>query len=414
MQDPFRKWARIALLNLVLVAFAGIILRYKILFPLPQVAHKDLLHGHSHFAFTGWVSLALFTTLCRLLSAQQPDVQNRYSGLLLLLYLSALGMLFSFPFGGYRFISILFSSLSILISYILSLYCWTALNRSRINRQLQNWFKAGLAFNALSSLGAFALAWQMASHKGTTETLIGSVYFFLHFQYNGWFLFTIGGLVFHTLSQMGIPLSKRQIQVPFLLFLLSAVPGYLLSALWMNLPAFLHLLAAAAVIVQLLAIFFMFQLLWQFRTMILSKLEQPERILWTLSSLAFLLKCLMQSVSVIPRLSYLAFGFRPIVIGYLHLVLLGVVTLFLLGYLIREQLLEGRGKWAGTGIILFIAGLLFNEAVLMLQGIFAVAETGFAPANALLLAAALIMWTGLFCLLFSQYKARQEYPFSVS
>ncbi len=413
MQDPFRKWARIALFNLVLVALVGIILRYKILFPLPQVAHKDLLHGHSHFAFTGWVSLALFTALCRLISPD-PEALKRYSRLFLLLYLSALGMLFSFPFGGYRFISILFSTLSICISYVLCYYCWKDLSVSRVSKEQQYWFKAGLAFNAFSSLGAFFLAWQMATHHGTTETLIGSVYFFLHFQYNGWFLFTIGGLVFHTLQELGIPLSGQQVRRIFFLFLFSAIPGYLLSALWMNLPAILHLLAALAVFLQLTAIVYLFHLLWQHRKKIIAGLQQPVRLLWTLSSLAFLLKCLMQSVSVIPKLSYLAFGFRPIVIGYLHLVLLGVVTLFLLGYLIREKLVSGTGKQAQWGIGVFIGGLLLNETVLMVQGIFAIAENGFSPANTLLLAAALIMWSGITLLLLAQRKRGKEKAISLT
>ena len=41
-------------------------------------------------------------------------------------------------------------------------------------------------------------------------------------------------------------------------------------------------------------------------------------------------KFLLQLGSTIPALSQLGFGFRPIVIAYLHLVLLAVISLFLL------------------------------------------------------------------------------------
>ena len=45
--------------NLAIVALLGVIMRYKILYPLPFVDQKKFLHAHSHFAFSGWVTLAL-------------------------------------------------------------------------------------------------------------------------------------------------------------------------------------------------------------------------------------------------------------------------------------------------------------------------------------------------------------------
>ena len=48
---------------------------------------------------------------------------------------------------------------------------------------------------------------------------------------------------------------------------------------------------------------------------------------------ALSIKFLLQLGSTIPAISQLAFGFRPIVIAYLHLVLLAIITLFLLFYI---------------------------------------------------------------------------------
>ena len=67
------------------------------------------------------------------------------------------------------------------------------------------------------------------------------------------------------------------------------------------------------------------------------RIIKPARIILTLSFLALTIKFMLQSGSVIPSLSTLAFGFRPIVIGYLHLVLLGFTTLFLLGSMLEDQ-----------------------------------------------------------------------------
>ena len=51
--STFRHWARLTVFNLLLVAGAGLLLRIKIIFPLPVVDHKNLLHGHSHLHLAG-------------------------------------------------------------------------------------------------------------------------------------------------------------------------------------------------------------------------------------------------------------------------------------------------------------------------------------------------------------------------
>ena len=61
----FSKWLRISLFNLMLVAFLGMILRYKILFSLPFLDQKHLLHAHSHFAFSGWVGIWRVAGTCQ-------------------------------------------------------------------------------------------------------------------------------------------------------------------------------------------------------------------------------------------------------------------------------------------------------------------------------------------------------------
>jgi hypothetical protein len=58
-----RLWIRIALINFCIVALAGVTLRYKINFPLPFINQKYLLRAHSHFAFDGWVAVALMALM---------------------------------------------------------------------------------------------------------------------------------------------------------------------------------------------------------------------------------------------------------------------------------------------------------------------------------------------------------------
>ncbi|MBK6785179.1 MAG: hypothetical protein IPG79_16570 [Saprospiraceae bacterium] len=81
-----------------------------------------------------------------------------------------------------------------------------------------------------------------------------------------------------------------------------------------------------------------------------------------------MIKILLQTGSIFPEISKLAFGFRSIVIAYLHLVLLAFTTLYLLGYLLWNGFISHH-KTAVLALIMFCGGVFANEFVLMIQGI---------------------------------------------
>jgi len=111
----------------------------------------------------------------------------------------------------------------------------------------------------------------------------------------------------------------------------------------------------------------------------------------------------LQLGSTIPFLSQLAYGFRPIVIAYLHLVLLGVITLFLIGFIIaNDYILAGRKTSAG--IFIFTVGIILNEVVLMIQGISNLNYTYIPNTNEALLLIGIIMFAGILLVNISQGK----------
>lgn len=118
------------------------------------------------------------------------------------------------------------------------------------------------------------------------------------------------------------------------------------------------------------------------------------RWLLLLSFIALSIKIFLQSGSVIPSMSTLAFGFRPIIIGYLHLVLLGVISLFILGYVFTEKLLL-TNKIMMAGVYIFTAGIILNEIILMVQGTSAMFYVPVPNINEMLLSVTIIMFTGL-------------------
>jgi len=395
------KWAKLALFNFLILASVGLLLRYKILFPLPVVDHKHLMHGHSHFAFAGWVSLALYIAIIYLLQPNEIE-KKQFNRLLWIHQISSYGMLFTFPFMGYAAPSIAFSTLSILISYWFTFLVWRKIKNLTTISFEKKWLYAALICNIVSSAGTFALAYMMVNKILHQNWYFGAVYFYLHFQYNGWFLFTILGLLFVYLRKWMNALQIKRSNLFFQLLFITVIPAWFLSMLWMNVPTWMYYAAVAAAVVQLIAIYFFIQILFENRKSILPGLHPMTKWLWIFSGLSFLLKIIMQALSSVQELNKYAFGIRPIVIGFLHLVLLGFVSLFMLGHFFQYRLLFLNKQQAKKGIWIFITGVLLNEFILMLQGIAAINYSDIPYSNYMLLAAAFIMFSGLFLLLSGQ------------
>ncbi len=389
MKDFFRRWSQAAVINFMLVAVAGVILRYKILFHLPAVNHKNVLHAHSHFAFSGWVSLALCVSIVYVLYKYNNQLDLRkYTRLFYFSQIASFGMLLTFPFMGYAWPSISFSTLYIFFSYIFTWVAWKDLTVSAVPAIVQRWFKSALFLWVISSAGAFMLAYLMASKNSNQNLQIGSIYFFLHFQYNGWFLFAIGGLFFEKLLKTGLDITIHN--KAFYLLLIGVVPAFLLSALWMELGMPLYIIAVLSAAVQLIGLFYMGRFLP--KSIKLLEFTQPRitRWLWALSLAAVLLKFLFQALSTIPQLSHLAFGFRPIVIGFLHLILLGFVSLFIVGYLLEQNILFVSKTRLAAAALLAIAVVL-NETVLFFQGIGAMNYQAIPYTNEMLLGISVVL-----------------------
>ena len=402
MSRSLSRYLKIAFLNLLVVAFLGVLMRYKILYSLPFIDQKNLLHGHSHFAFSGWITQTLMVLLVAYLSkATGKDEFISYKKLLLANLITAYGMLIAFPIQGYGMVSIFFSTLSVFISYIFAFFFWKDLNKIENQNVAHYWFKAGLLLNVFSSIGTFGLAFMMANKIADQTWYLAAVYFYLHFQYNGWFFFTCMGLFYVILPTKIIATNK--LKRIFWLSALASVPAYFLSTLWMSLPLWVYILVVLASFVQVIAWIVFVRVLFTSRNIIITTISKEVKWLFGLSAVALTIKLLLQLSSTIPYLSQLAFGFRSIVIAYLHLVLLGVITIFLLGYIFTLNVLTVK-KTTVYGVIIFVIGVFLNELMLMLQGVASFSYTIIPYTNELLLSFALMMFSGIILLLVSQLR----------
>lgn len=397
----YNKWARFAVGNFVILALLGVLLRYKILFRLPFVEQKHLLHAHSHFAFAGWVSLALYIAVIYVLQPTEKKLRQ-FEWVLVAQQMSSFGMLFTFPFTGYDTGSIAFSTASIFVSYAFAWLAIQELMQQHVNSITRKFLVTGLLCNVVSSAGTFILAYLMATRNLQQDLYFGSVYFYLHFQYNGWFLFTIAGIFFAVLQKLTGHADPKLINRIFYLLLLALVPAWFLSLMWMRIPSWMYYLAVAGAIIQLPALWYLLLYVYRNSKHIHKQLNPVVKWFWLVAGTAFALKILMQGLSAIPQLNTYAFGLRSIVIGFLHLVLLCFVSVFIIGWLIKEKLLLLPNRSATAAAWIFAAGVLLNEVLLMLQGVMAMQSQPFPVANYFLLAAACIILTGLLVLALQQ------------
>ncbi|MDP4252858.1 MAG: hypothetical protein Q8938_02540 [Bacteroidota bacterium] len=402
----FRRWAVLCLLNFVLVSVLGMLLRIKIALPLPGVNYKYLLHAHSHFAFAGWISTALFTALLYVLSLSGFPIRRVYTYQFWLAQTASYGMLLSFPFEGYGPVSIIFSMLSLIFSWWFSWQFGKDVGRSGLPPSIKRWIRAALFFFVLSGAGPLLLAYIM-THKMVPPTLsFNSVYLFLHFQYNGWFSFAVLALFFFTAKYYQLPWDEKKGRIFFGLMAIACIPAYCLSLLWMDPPAWVFVIAAAAAGLQMAALLFFLSLLRDSWAHWSRLLPYQTKLFWGLSCLAFTIKLVLQALSVIPFLGRFAFGLRPVIIGYLHLVTLGFLSFYLIGYFIQEKMLHsGPSGWKkGWGI--FLTGVLLNETLLLLQALLAMYDRSLSFIPFLLLAVAAVIFSGLAIMLRDQRPTR--------
>ena len=392
MNTFLSKWLSISFLNLFLVAFLGLILRYKIAFYLPFLNQKYILHSHSHFAFSGWITQSLMVLLIYYLSSKIGEqVFEKYRPVLYANLICSYGMLISFIIQGYGLLSISFSTLSILVTSVFTIYFWADLKCIKKKATSILWFKAALVFGIISSIGALSLSYLMANKTTDQNWYLASIYFFLHFQYNGWFLFAVMGLLSDKLEFLIH--EQKKLNAIFYLFFFACIPAYFLSILWIPFNVIIYQILILAVILQLIAWAIMLNIFFKNSRAISKQFSSQGKSILILSAIAFTIKLLLQSGSIHPALTQLSYGFRPIIIGYLHLVLLGVTSIFIIGYIISFKLII-INKLVIKGTIVFVAGIIINELLLMTQGVSALSYIALPYINELLLVAALILFIG--------------------
>ncbi len=399
-------WLKISLLNLFLVALLGTFLRLKICIELPLI-QKNLLHSHSHFAFSGWITHTLIILMLYVVKNKiQLFSASKYIKLIITNLICAYGMLVSFIYQGYGAFSIGFSTISIFVFYVFA-FSFYKDTRSLKSEIYLRWFKAALLFGILSSFGTFFLAYTLTSQNINFDLYLASIYFYLHFQYNGWFLFACIGL-FLSLFKFNEELLKQSKRYYYLLFFATFIT-YVLSILWLNIPEIVYWITAGFALLQFLGWIKMQHFLKRYWKNELKDEPRLLRLILLFVAICVSLKFLLQFLLIIPELAEIVFGIRSIVIAFLHLVLLGIISLFLLYFIFgtHQKLLE-IGKYIHFALLFFVVAVFINELFLFMQVFFGFKKIVLIYINELLLFAALLLFTSSALLFLFALKKRKR------
>ncbi len=363
-----KRWIDLALLNLCTVAFLGMTLRSKILFSLPLINYNNLLQAHEHFAFGGWVTLALMVLMVYELLPESLYKKAGYQWLFGSIFLCSWCMLLNFSFSGLSSVANLFSTLFIVLTYFFSYIFLKDISKTAVSRTVRLLSVTGIVCMVLSSTGPFMLDYLFTSKSLNAILYRDALFTYLHLMYNGFFTLSVFALLFARLEPKITIGTKRNTYRFSVLLCLSILPSLFLSYLWHDADALLKAIALAGSLLLLLSfiwfIIFALPLIKIYRTM-----PSTLRYIGLLSMAAFMLKLILQSLTIFPAVGDAVFGDRPIIIGFLHLVFLAFVSLFTLAYLVQAGWLDIENKFTRIALAVFTLGVLLNEGFLMAQGL---------------------------------------------
>lgn len=347
----------------ILSALYGLLMRWNFAFPTKFIPYQNLLQSHSHVAFLGWGYLSVIGAIIYYFVLDDHKKSKVYKVTLTILLVVIPLMLISFPLGGYKVFSIVLLAVFGLTSYVLSFKILKDLQGNNTSAKL---IRYGIYYYLLSSLATWFLAFVIVT-KGKTDLYYNAVYFYLHFLYNGFFVFALFGLLFKIFENQQIVISEKLKQHFFLYLNLACIPAYALSVLWSNDVLLFNFVGFSASALQLLSLFFLIKIMIQAFSQI--NWNFTSKLLLKFAIISYSLKIISQILSAFPYIVEKSLALKPFfIIGYLHLFTLGFLSVFL--FLIVSEIgkINLQKRTSKVGILLFLVGVFITESLLFLQG----------------------------------------------
>ena len=360
----------LALGYFIIAALLGVLLRSFHSIEIP-VTYKFIIHTHSHIALLGWVYMGL-TTLLYKLFLKRKEVALKYRRIFWFTQFTLVGMLVTFPFQGYALFSIIFSTLFLFASYWFTGFFMKHIPASDKKTNSYKCVKFALWYMVLSSLGPWALGAIMNTLGATSIWYRLSIYFYLHFQYNGWMILGLLGVFIYVLERNDIEIPKVTFNRFFWWINLGIVLSFFLSTLWTKPHVFLYVIGGLGAILQIMAFGILVMLGIRNKEKLFQILTPLQKNLLFIVAVLVGVKILLQLLTAFPYFADLAATITDFTIGYLHWTFLGVVTMALFLFFNYFKLLI----LPKPAIILYLIGFVFTEVMIFYKGMAAWGSLG--------------------------------------
>lgn len=344
----------------------GLMLRGAYVWGIGSLDYRNLMHGHSHVAMLGWVYLALFALIWYRFIPPITRKKNIYEILFYSTQVTVVGMMISFPLQGYGPWSIAFSTLNIMASYV---FCYRVWKDCHIpNEGVKLMFKTSLVLLIISTLGVWSLGPLAVFGDRNSALYQIAIQFYLHFQFHGWFTFAVLALVVNFLPELNKKFKGPMFRWFYGLLISSTLLTYALVLAWAYGGVLNLWVNGLGLILQLTALA-LFLKMW-------IKTVQPippftmSGFFFKFGLLSWVLKVLIQSVVILPEVAVISLSIRSLMIGFIHLTMLGFIS----GVLFA--IFHGPGGWLGDSRFLiggggiFTLGFVVTELFLFVQGLF--------------------------------------------
>lgn len=387
-----KKLTHYAFICLILTALTGIWMRlFAFTNKVTFVDYGNLLHAHSHMAILGWTFLGVFIIF---LSLNWEAITNKKHAIAIAvtILIVTIGLFIAFIYQGYATYSIILSTLHIFVQYWAAIFLFSHLRKNKAIPKISKlFFNGSLITLIISSFGPFGLGALAANSLRESPLFDMAIYFYLHFQYNGWLYLMLAGLFTLILSQKGIRFNVKLLRISFWTYFIALFPGVFLSLLWHDFGFIGMPLAIIGAIGQLVGVIIFCYVVFQSRKQLQINYSRFINIgIWM--TIGFLLsKSIMELGLISPSLGALVYDTRSVIIGYLHLTLLGFISFFIIVQFQMIGIIDSTKKLVVTGISIFLIGFILNELVLFLSGLYTWLKVGAFPMEALLLLIASIL-----------------------
>ena len=348
------NYPRWAIINFIVLTLFGILLRYIQLYGLPVLDYQFILHAHSHFAFAGWMFFSIALLICDIVTGGKYS--PGYKFVFVFTLISAYGMLVSFSFEGYNLVSIVFSTLFILVTYRFTYLVFKGQALKNVaNETAFKLIRGALIFLCISSLGPFTLGPLVALGFKNTPWYQGAIYFYLHFQMNGFmFLGALGLLASAPITALLSKNNRKWLN----LFIYSTIPVYFIFTLWDKPQGWVWVLAGLGTGVNLLS--------WLILCFNFRKDACQFSFLAKTALVAATLKIIFQALICFPAIGQWAFMNRNLIIGYIHLLTLGTIMPLIIDQFIKKGFLRA-GKTVVIVNCFYIISVVIYLSLLFIQ-----------------------------------------------